>query len=105
MGAVKREAAGAMGSRSQVGLQVALAAAVILLLVSWITPRAPAAMQAPQPQLYINDLSLPLDVGALERQVRAAGRRRRPSMDVRYRGRCYEEGMHFHPRLPLSQHR
>lgn len=62
----KREASG--GQR--VGLQVALAVAGLLLLVGWHTQRSPVVVTAPQQQLYVNDLTLPLDVGAVEHEVR-----------------------------------
>ena len=66
----EREAGGAGSSRLQLPLQVALGAALALLVLGWNSQRSSTAPQPQQPQLYVNDLSLPLDVGAVERQVR-----------------------------------
>lgn len=62
----KREA----GTGQRVGLQVALAVAGLLLLVVWHTQRSPVLVAPPQQQLYVNDLTLPLDVGTVEHEVR-----------------------------------
>ncbi|KAL4444179.1 hypothetical protein ABPG75_011916 [Micractinium tetrahymenae] len=65
----KREASAA--GQSGVGLKVALAVAGLLLLVGWHTQRSPVLVAPPQQQLYVNDLTLPLDVGAVEHEDEA----------------------------------
>lgn len=71
MAAAKREAAGSATGRSGTGLQVAVAAAVLLLFVGWSTQRSEPQLERPRSQLYVNDLTLPLDVGVPERQDEA----------------------------------
>lgn len=72
MVASKRDPGAATKPSSQLTVQVAIAAAVVLFLVGWSSQRSSDMLLPPQPQLYVNDLSLPLDVGVEERQVRAA---------------------------------